>query len=53
MALAHTAPLGLLYVAWSAVGHPSTSTVFGRPTIKVLVLWVRSSVVERPSPLRR
>ena len=45
LALAHTAPLGLLYVAWSAVGHPSTSTVFGRPTLKVLLLWIRSSVV--------
>lgn len=45
MALAHTVPLGLLYLAWSAIGHPSTSSVFGRPTLKVLVLWVRSTVV--------
>ncbi len=27
------------------MGHPSTSSVFGRPTLKVLVLWVRSTVV--------
>ena len=45
MALVHTLPLGLLYLAWSAVGHPNTSTVFGRPTLKVLALWVRSTVV--------
>lgn len=45
LALAHTLPLGLLYLVWSAVGHPSTSTVFGRPTLKVLALWVRSTVV--------
>lgn len=45
MALAHTVPLGLLYLAWSAVGHPTTSTIFGRPTLKVLLLWIRSTVV--------
>ncbi len=45
MALVHTLPLGLVYLAWSAVGDPSTTTVFGRPTIKVLALWVRSTVV--------
>lgn len=45
MALAHTVPLGLLYLGWSAVGHPVTSSTFGRPTFEVLVLWVRSGVV--------
>ncbi|MBX3285602.1 MAG: hypothetical protein KF703_09690 [Actinobacteria bacterium] len=45
LALVHVAPLAVLYLAWSAVANPSTSTIFGRPEPDVLLLWIRSSVV--------
>jgi hypothetical protein len=45
LALAHTAPLGLVYLAWTVLADARTSAPVGRPTPEALLLWLRSTVV--------
>lgn len=45
MAALHVAPLAVLFVGWALVAHPSSGTIFGRPTLGQLVHWVRTTQV--------
>lgn len=35
-------PLALVYLAWNRITHPDVSSPFGRPTLQVLIDWLRS-----------
>jgi hypothetical protein len=45
MAALHSVPLAVLYGGWALVAGATTSTTIGRPTPRVLLDWVRSSLV--------
>lgn len=43
IALLHTAPLGILYVAWSLNTHPDVGSAGGRPSPARLLAWLRTA----------
>ena len=45
VALLHVAPLACMYIVWSSIEHPALTSVYGRPSIRVVYDWVRSGEI--------